>query len=101
MAPYFINLQEAVDFIAPEKQIGISGNMVMSPMALIREIIRQGKRNLSLLFASSAAINADLLIGAKIAAQVEFPSISLGEYGAAPHFRRAVEQGDVAFKDHA
>lgn len=101
MATSPVSLQEAVSLLSAGDQVVVSGNMNMSPMALIRELIRQGKDALSLLCASSAAVNADLLLGAGVVDKIEFPHVALGEYGAAPHFRKALEQGTVVYKDHA
>ena len=37
----------------------------------------------------------DLLIGAGTASRLHFAQVVLEEYGMAPHFRRAVEQGEL------
>jgi glutaconate CoA-transferase, subunit A len=70
-----------------------SGSMDFSPMALIREIVKQGTGNLHLISSASAAVNADLLIGAGAVDSVEFPQIAFGEYGLAPHFRKLWNPG--------
>ncbi|SDE28597.1 glutaconate CoA-transferase subunit A [Paenibacillus sp. UNCCL117] len=96
-----LSLPEAVGRIRDGDRVAISGNMEMSPMALIRELIRSDRRGLSLICAGAAAVNADLLIGSGLADSVEFSQIALGEFGFAPNFRRAFEQGKARAREHA
>lgn len=70
-------------------------------MALIRELIRARKKDLAVVCAGAAAMNADLLIGSGLARSIEFSQIALGEFGFAPNFRRKLEQGGVAVREHA
>ncbi|MFE5321786.1 CoA transferase subunit A [Paenibacillus sp. NPDC056579] len=97
----FVSLPEAIHWIEDGATLAISGNMDMSPMALIREVIRSAKHDLALLCAGAAAVNADLLIGSGAVRSVEFSQISMGEYGFAPHFRRRFEQGSIEGWEHA
>ncbi|NHN29149.1 CoA transferase subunit A [Paenibacillus agricola] len=92
MPSKFLTLTEAIDLIENGMTLAVSGNMEMSPMALIREVIRAKKISLSLVCVGAAAINADLLLGANCVRTIEFSQISLGEFGFAPHFRRRFEQ---------
>lgn len=94
------DLQDAAALISAKDHLAVGGTMEMAPVALVREIIRQGKRNLRLLCAPSGAISADMLIGAGMVKTVEFAQISLGEYGLAPHFRNAAESGTITILDH-
>ena len=95
-----MSMAEAASLVKSGDRLVFSGNMDFSPMALIREVIKQGTKNLHLISSSSAAINADLPIGAGAVASVEFPQIALGEFGLAPHFRKAVESGRIQYRDH-
>jgi glutaconate CoA-transferase subunit A len=100
--PRFISAAEAVQWIEDGSIVAISGNMDMSPMALIREVIRSGKRRLHVVCVGAAAINADLLIGADDAVRrLEFSQVTLGEYGFAAHFRRRFERGTIEGLEHA
>jgi glutaconate CoA-transferase subunit A len=101
VASKLISLQEAVALIPDGALLAISGNMEMSPMALIREIIRAKRRNLYLICVGAAAINADLLIGAGSVTTVEFSQISMGEYGFGLNFRRYFEKGTILGLEHA
>ena len=62
-------------------------------MALIRELVRQGRRELGLVTTPTGGLNVDLAVGAGIASRLYFAQVVLEESGMAPHFRRAVEQG--------
>lgn len=101
MRSKLLTLQEAVTLIPDGAKLAISGNMDMSPMALIREIIRAEKRNLYLICVGAAAINADLLIGAGSVTTLEFSQISMGEYGFGLNFRRHFEKGTIVGLEHA
>jgi glutaconate CoA-transferase subunit A len=62
-------------------------------MALIRELLRQGRKDLKLITLPTGGLNVDLLVGGGAASLVHFAQVALEEYGLAPNFRRAVEQG--------
>jgi glutaconate CoA-transferase subunit A len=66
-----------------------------APMALARAVIRKGLRNLHLVNMPTGGLFADVLIGAGCVATVEGGGVSLGEYGQAPCFVRAVKAGAV------
>jgi glutaconate CoA-transferase subunit A len=62
-------------------------------MALIREIIRQGRRRLGLITVPTGGLNVDLAVGAGVADRLHFAQVGLEEYGMAPNFRAAVQAG--------
>lgn len=95
-----MGLPEAAALIKNGDHLVFSGNMELAPMAIIREIIKQGTCNLHLISSASAAINADMLIGSGAVDSVEFPQIAFGEYGLAPHFRKTAESGRIKYRDH-
>lgn len=97
----FATLSEAVAEIPSGSQVVIGGAMVMSPMAVVRELVRQGKKDLALVCSPIGGINIDMLAGAGSARSVEFPQVSMGEFGMAPNFRRAVESGRVKTREHS
>lgn len=66
-----------------------------APMALARALIRKGVRGLHLVNMPTGGLFADVLIGAGCVATVEGGGVSLGEYGQAPCFVRAVKSGAV------
>lgn len=97
----FVPLAEAAGAVPSGSRIVIGGAMVMPPMSFVREMIRQGKRDLDLVFSPIGGINIDVLAGTGCARSVEFPQISLGEFGMAPNFRRAVEGGRLKTREHS
>jgi glutaconate CoA-transferase subunit A len=96
----FVGIKDAASTISDGSRIVIAGSMVNAPMSLIRETIRAGVRELDLLVSPIGGINIDMLIGAGAARSVEFPQISLGEFGLAPNFRRAAENGRIKLNEH-
>jgi glutaconate CoA-transferase, subunit A len=64
-----------------------------APMALARALIRKGVRDLHLVNMPTGGLFADVLIGAGCVATAEGGGVSLGEYGQAPCFVRAVKSG--------
>ncbi len=70
-----------------------------SPMALVRELIRQGRRGLRLVGVPTGALGVELLIANGCAASLESSGVDLGEFGFAPAFSRAVESGSLRMID--
>ncbi|MBI3030146.1 MAG: hypothetical protein HYY64_11600 [Candidatus Rokubacteria bacterium] len=96
-----IGLGEVGRYIQSGMTVGIGGGpMLAAPMALVREVIRSGARDLRLVASSTGGVPFDLLIGAGCAASVEFAQIIFNEYGPAPNFRRSAEAGRVRCLDH-
>lgn len=79
--------------------IGIPRDHSGAPMELVRALIRAGKRDLRLFGLTSGGMAFDLLIGAGCVAEVETPGVSLGEYGPARNFGRAIKSGTIRIKD--
>ncbi len=70
----------------------IGGYICRPPFSLIHEIIRQRKRDLTIV-RSNAADDFDMLIGAGCVKRFIATFISLGLYGLARCFRRSIEKG--------
>ena len=68
-------------------------SLTRGPQALIREIIRQGRRRLGLITVPTGGLNVDLAVGAGVADRLHFAQVGLEEYGMAPNFRAAVQAG--------
>ena len=82
--------------------LGVGGGPVMiTPTALIHEIIRSGARELHVVASSTGGLGIDLLIGAGCVGVVEFAQIVLNEFGGAPNFRRWAESGRLRCLDHS
>ena len=61
-----------------------------APMAATRALIRRGAKNLRLVTVPQSTLQADILIGAGCVAEIETAAVTLGEFGTAPCFTRAV-----------
>jgi acyl CoA:acetate/3-ketoacid CoA transferase alpha subunit len=66
---------------------------VRCPMSLVREVIRQGKRDLRL--TGQGVTELDLLLGAGLVKTLDLTYIGLEVYGVSNALRRAVETGQV------
>ena len=71
-----------------------------APMALVREIIRQGKKDLHIV-GREKGMEFDMLIGAGCVKKVTFALVSLEEYGLAMNFRRKAQAGEIELDEHA
>ncbi len=91
-----VSLREAAASIPDGSIVAVGGlSYFGAPMALVRELIRQGVRDLTLITAAVTSIQADLLIAAGAVRKIISPYVSLEELGLAPAFRKAVEAGDA------
>ncbi len=68
-------------------------------MAATRALIRRGVRDLHLICVPVSGLQADLLIGAGCVATIECSAVTLAEFGMAPRFRDAVENGRIIIRD--
>lgn len=67
------------------------------PFALLRELVRQGRRELDIVAAPTGNFGVDFLVAAGAVRSVESGAIHLNEYGLALNFNRAWEAGEVEF----
>ena len=68
-------------------------------MAMVRALIQRGVRDMHLLCVPIGSLAADMLIGAGCVSTIECAAVSLGEFGLAPRFSAAVEEGKVRIID--
>jgi glutaconate CoA-transferase, subunit A len=68
-------------------------------LGLVRELIRQGRRDLDLVAAPTGDIAIELLIAAGCARSLHSSGVDLGELGQAPAFAHAVESGALTVTD--
>ncbi|MBU0506670.1 MAG: CoA-transferase [bacterium] len=76
------------DYIATELY-----GTVRCPMSLVREVIRQGYKNLRM--AGQGVLEMDMLAAARCFTQLDWTYIGLEVYGVSQNLRRAVESGHV------
>lgn len=90
---------EAAALIPDGATIAVGGAILCrQPMALLRELVRQGRRDLTLQ-ARLAGLGVDLLVGGGCVSRVESACQGLGGFGPAPNFRRAVGADTVESRD--
>lgn len=96
-----MGLREAAALIKDGDTVAIGGHTLRRhPMALIHEIVRQGRRGLRLQGWNNG-IDMDMLIGAGCAASVETSYIGISAFGLAWNFRRACEGGGLRVIEHS
>jgi glutaconate CoA-transferase, subunit A len=101
MKEKLMSLEKAADLVADGCLLGMTNSAVEnSPMGFLRELVRQGKKNLRVATLPVGGLNADLLIGAGVVAEYETCACSLGAYGQAPNFQRAFKQRAMKMKDN-
>jgi glutaconate CoA-transferase subunit A len=95
------SLKEAAARIKSGARLVMSANMQRSPMALLRELVRQRVNKLRVIGVVGGEINIDFLVGAGAAAIVDTCSVTLGEFArTGPNFARYVTAGRVRALDN-
>jgi len=82
------------DCVALIKDGAVLALGTQTPMAFVRELIRQGKRNL-VLYNLTGSLDVDMLCGADCVAEVRAFYVVLPTGQWAPNYKRAVESGKV------
>lgn len=93
-------IEQAAALINDGASLGLGGiHAHNGSMALIRELIRQGKRDLTLIPNVSVGLPAELLIAAGAVKRIYASYVGLEHHGLAPSFRRAGEEGTIEIRD--
>ncbi len=95
-------LAEGAALIHDGDLLALGGNTLhRSPSAFVRELARQGKRNLRLT-KTAGAYDIDLLCAAGVVQEVSVGYVGFENlFGLAKHYRKAVEEGRVRVEEHA
>ncbi len=94
-------IEEAAAGVKSGAQVVMSANMHRSPMALLRQVVRQGTRDLRVIGVVGGEINIDFLVGAGAVRVVDTCSVTLGEFArTGPNFARYVQAGRVKALDN-
>ena len=94
-------IDEATALVANGSTLALGGlSMNASPMAFVRELIRQEKRNLTVV-AIVNGMAVDWLVAAGCVSKVISGLVSFEGMGLAPNFRHAVESGAVALEEYS
>ena len=88
------------DYLPRDASVAIGGlHFHNTPMALVREIIRQAIPIAHLVPPLDGSINADQLIGAGLVREVQLAYLGAEIYGLAGRFRAAAEAGTLRLRD--
>ncbi len=95
-----VSLAEAASIVNDGMTVAVGGGLSWrEPMALLRELVRQGRRNLHVV-GTAHGVDVDLLCGAGAIDVVEESYVGFEQdFGMAPNFRRACESGRVQVRD--
>src|ERR1700716_2622080 len=93
-------LVDAATEVKTGAQLVMSANMNRSPMAFLRQVVRQGTRDLRVVGVVGGEINIDFLVGAGAVRAGDTCSVTLGEFArTGPNFARYVRAGKVKALD--
>jgi len=96
MTSKVMSMVEAAGLVQPGDTLALGGmTLYRRPVAFVRELIRQGKGDLTLL-AFTAGYESDLLVGAGLVRQVRTCYFGLEVFGLAPMFTRLATEGKIA-----
>jgi glutaconate CoA-transferase subunit A len=101
MKSVLTGLEEAAGLVDDGALITFGGaTFSRVPMEFVRELVRQGKKDLNLID-REPAIDFDLLIGAGCVAKVRTGMLAFEVFGMAPNFRKKSEKGEIVTKEGA
>lgn len=96
-----VSLQTAAASVTDGARVAFGGfGVYCRPMAFARELLRQGRRDLTVV-GHVNALEVDILAATGALACVETSYVGLERHGIAPHFARAVEAGRVRFAPYS
>jgi glutaconate CoA-transferase subunit A len=95
----YISADEIASRIPDGALIGVPKEDGGVAMEVTRALIRRGGKDLRLLTVPVSSIQADILIGAGCVSEIETSGVSMGEFGFAPCFRKAVQDGTIVIRD--
>ena len=95
----FVSLETLVTRIPDGAMLAVPKDESGVAMAATRELVRRGVRDLHLLCVPTSGLQADILIGAGCVSTIECGAVTLDEFGLAPRFRDAIENGKIRIVD--
>ena len=97
-----ITLQEMVARVPDGASLALGGSFLhRGPFAFVRELIRQGKRDLEIV-KQSPGYDIDILCRAGCVKKARAGIVAMeGNFGLAPWYRKAVEKKQIVLEEHA
>jgi acyl CoA:acetate/3-ketoacid CoA transferase alpha subunit len=84
-------LEKAAAAVKTGAQLVMSANLQRAPMALLRQLVRQGTNKLRVIGVVGGDLNIDFLVGAGAVSVVDTCSVTLSEFArTGPNFERYV-----------
>jgi len=94
------SIADAASAVTDGMRIALGGFAIYQrPMALVRELIRQQRRDLTIVGVVNS-IESDMLIAAGAVSRIETSYVGLENFGLARNFRRAAEAGTIKTVDY-
>lgn len=95
-----MSLSEAAALVHDGDVVAIGGNLsAREPMGMIRELIRQGKRNLHTV-GGAHGVDIDLMSAGGVVGTVQNSFVGFeADFGLAPNFRRMAEAGTIQVRE--
>lgn len=95
-----VSLSKAASIVQDGMIVAVGGGLSWrEPMALLRELIRQGRRDLHVV-GTAHGVDIDLLCGVGMVSVVEESYVGFEQdFGMAPNYRRACQQGMTTVRD--
>lgn len=100
--PKTVSLSELAARIPDGASVALGGSFLhRGPFAFVRELIRQGRRDLEIV-KQSPGYDIDILCRAGVARRARAGIVAMeGNFGLAQGYRRAVERGTLQLEEHA
>jgi len=97
-----IPLTELAAKISDGASVALGGSFLhRGPFALVRELIRQGRRDMEII-KQSPGYDIDILCRAGVASRARAGIVAMeGNFGLAPYYRKAVETDALTLEEHA
>jgi glutaconate CoA-transferase subunit A len=97
-----VSLSEMAARVGDGASLALGGSFLhRGPFAFVRELVRQGRRNLEIV-KQSPGYDLDLLCRAGCVGKARAGIVAMeGNFGLAPWYRRAVEKGEIVLEEHA
>jgi glutaconate CoA-transferase subunit A len=95
-------LKELVAMVPDGSSLALGGSFLhRGPFSFVRELIRQGKKDLEIV-KQSPGYDIDILCRAGAVRKVRAGIVAMeGNFGLAPYYRRAIESGSAKLEEHA
>ena len=95
-----VSLEQAAALVKDGCRLALGGfSIYQRPMAFVRELIRQRRRDLTIVGVTNS-IETDMLIGAGAVRRIETSYVGHEKYGLAKNFRRASEEDGLDVVDY-